>query len=161
MHTTTASRQPELLSSESSDSDTEKESLFGPQPPGRCPWNNQPSQGSTVDPWGATNRPCDSPIRRGSDRELQAFISMRDQADQATEVRESVLFAYDITRDKGRGLNIHTGKSSSVSVCILSLDTKMSNKTESDTPFMVIWCLEMDVFKCIKSVNKCKGRALK
>ncbi|XP_044072724.1 melanoregulin-like isoform X2 [Siniperca chuatsi] len=94
MRTSTASRQPEPLSSESSDSDPEVESLFGPQRSSRSPQNNQLSQGSTVDPWANTNRPCESPIRRGSDRELQAFLSMRDQADKATEEWEKL--NYDI-----------------------------------------------------------------
>ncbi|XP_070694677.1 melanoregulin-like [Pempheris klunzingeri] len=94
MRSTTTSKQPELLSSESSDSDTEKESVFGPQPSGRSPWIDQQSKGSTEGPWASTNRPCDSPIRRGLDRELQAFISMRDQADQATEEWEKL--NYDI-----------------------------------------------------------------
>ncbi|XP_045910509.1 melanoregulin-like [Micropterus dolomieu] len=94
MRTTTASRQLEPLSSESSDSDTEVESLFGPQRSRRSPANNQPSQRSTLGPWANTDRPCESPIRRGSDRELQAFISMRDQADKATEEWEKL--NYDI-----------------------------------------------------------------
>ncbi|XP_039673738.1 melanoregulin-like isoform X2 [Perca fluviatilis] len=94
MRATAASTQPVLLSSESSDSDAEEESLFGPQPSRRRPRSNQPSQRSTVDQWAYTNRPCESPIRRGSDRELQAFISMRDQADQATEEWEKL--NYDI-----------------------------------------------------------------
>ncbi|XP_040058522.2 melanoregulin [Gasterosteus aculeatus] len=70
------SGQP-AVSSGSSDSDTEEESLFGPRPSRRC-----------------TNGPCGSPTRRGSDRELQAFISMRDQADKATEEWEKL--NYDI-----------------------------------------------------------------
>ncbi|XP_049904962.1 melanoregulin [Epinephelus lanceolatus] len=94
MRTTTASKQPVQLSSESSDSDIEEESLFGPQPSRRRPRNNQPSQRSTVDLWANTGRPCESPIRRGSDRELQAFISMRDQTDKATEEWEKL--NYDI-----------------------------------------------------------------
>ncbi|XP_040913691.1 melanoregulin-like [Toxotes jaculatrix] len=94
MRTTTASRQPELLSSESSDTDTEEESLFGPQPSKWGPWNSKQSQRSTADPWASTNRHCDPPIRRGSDRELQAFINMRDQADKATEEWEKL--NYDI-----------------------------------------------------------------
>ncbi|XP_068428008.1 melanoregulin-like [Clinocottus analis] len=77
MRGTTASRQT-VGSGESSDSDTEEESLFGPRP-SRKPWANT-SGGS--------------PIRRGSDRELQAFISMRDQADKATEEWEKL--NYDI-----------------------------------------------------------------
>ncbi|XP_074514340.1 melanoregulin [Sebastes fasciatus] len=77
MRNTKASRKPVQISSESSDSDPEEESLFGPRPSRR-----------------RTNRPCDSPIRRGSDRELQAFINMRDQADKATEEWEKL--NYDI-----------------------------------------------------------------
>ncbi|XP_054471806.1 melanoregulin-like [Anoplopoma fimbria] len=83
MSKTTTSRQP-VLSSESSDSDREEESIFGP-------W---PSRRRAVDPQAKKSRPCDSPIRRGSDRELQAFISMRDQADKATEEWEKL--NYDI-----------------------------------------------------------------
>ncbi|XP_070771456.1 melanoregulin-like [Enoplosus armatus] len=95
LRTTTALRQPEPLSTETSDSDTGVESLSGPQRSTRSPRNNQPSQRSaTVDPWANTNRPRESPIRRGSDRELQAFISMRDQADKATEEWEKL--NYDI-----------------------------------------------------------------
>ncbi|XP_071328844.1 melanoregulin-like [Trachinotus anak] len=94
MRTTAAPRRPEQLSSESSDSDTEKESLFGPQPSKRSPWSNKQSQRGPADPWAGTNTPRDSPIRRGSDRELQAFISMRDQADKATEEWEKL--NYDI-----------------------------------------------------------------
>uniref|UniRef100_UPI0037E72B22 melanoregulin-like n=1 Tax=Semicossyphus pulcher TaxID=241346 RepID=UPI0037E72B22 len=87
-----AAKQPELISSDSSD--TEEESLFGPQPSRRSPWNKQPSQRSTVEPWATTNKPPDSPVRRGLDKELQAFINMRDQADQATEEWEKL--NYDI-----------------------------------------------------------------
>ncbi|XP_018560350.1 melanoregulin [Lates calcarifer] len=94
MHSTTASRPPELLSSGSSDSETEEESLFGPEPSKWNQWRNKQSQRSTADQWASTNRPCDSPISRGSDRELQAFISMRDQADKATEEWEKL--NYDI-----------------------------------------------------------------
>ncbi|XP_040004982.1 melanoregulin-like [Xiphias gladius] len=94
MRTTTASRQPDLLSSDSSDSDTEEESLFGPQPLKRSPWSSSPSQKSPADLRASINRPCDSPIRRGSDRELQALISMRDRADKATEEWEKL--NYDI-----------------------------------------------------------------
>ncbi|KAF3695074.1 Melanoregulin Dilute suppressor protein -like protein [Channa argus] len=89
MRTTTASRLPELFSSESSESDSEEESLFGPQPSRRDPWNNQQSQTGTIDAWVTSNRPY-----RGSDRQLQAFISMRDQADKATEEWEKL--NYDI-----------------------------------------------------------------
>ncbi|XP_074551641.1 melanoregulin [Halichoeres trimaculatus] len=88
----TAPRQPEVLSSDSSDSDDE--SLFGPYAPRRNPWNKQPRQRSTVEPWATTNKPSISPDRRGSDKELQAFISMRNQTDQATEEWEKL--NYDI-----------------------------------------------------------------
>ncbi|XP_028250167.1 melanoregulin [Parambassis ranga] len=94
MQTTKPSRPPAQLSSDSSDSDTEEESLFGPSPSRRNPWNNQQSQKSSVDPWATTKRAGDPSIRRGSDRELQAFISMRDQADKATEEWEQL--NYDI-----------------------------------------------------------------
>lgn len=76
MRSSPASRQPEVLSSDSSDSDTDGESLFRPQ----CS-RSKSSQAATI------SRPCESPVRRGLDRELQAFISMRDQTDEATEVR--------------------------------------------------------------------------
>ncbi|TKS67487.1 Melanoregulin Dilute suppressor protein -like protein [Collichthys lucidus] len=94
MHTTTkASKQPELLSSESSDSDTEKESLFGPQPSRKSPWSKEPSQRNLLI-CAPVNRPNESPIRRGSDRVLQDFISMIDQAYTATEEWEKL--NYDI-----------------------------------------------------------------
>lgn len=93
MHTTTStSRPPEELSSESTDSDTEEESLFGPSPPRRSMWYDRHSQRKPVDPWATFNRYGDSCVRHGSDRELQAFISMRDQADKATEVTENMFF---------------------------------------------------------------------
>ncbi|XP_034549795.1 melanoregulin-like [Notolabrus celidotus] len=79
-----AARQPEVLSSDSSD--TDEESLFGPHPPRRNPWNEQPSQRSTVEPWATKNK--------YPDKELQAFINMRDQTDQATEEWEKL--NYDI-----------------------------------------------------------------
>nr|XP_046260456.1 melanoregulin-like [Scatophagus argus] len=94
MHTSTASTQPDVLTSESSDSDTDRESLFGPQSSMSNPWNKKKSQSSAVDPWAKLNSSCESPNRRGSDRELQAFISMRDQADEATEEWEKL--NYDI-----------------------------------------------------------------
>ncbi|XP_042350628.1 melanoregulin-like [Plectropomus leopardus] len=93
MRTTKASRQP-VLSSESSDSDIEEESLFGPGPSKRRLQNSHPSQKNTVDLWINASGPCEPPIRRGSDRELQAFINMRDQADKATEEWEKL--NYDI-----------------------------------------------------------------
>ncbi|KAF0026362.1 hypothetical protein F2P81_021099 [Scophthalmus maximus] len=75
-------RPPEPLSSEPSDSDPEEESLIGREP---SEWNlrgNRQSQRGTCDPRAGAN------VRRESDRELQAFISMRDQADKATEMLE-------------------------------------------------------------------------
>ncbi|KAI3355879.1 hypothetical protein L3Q82_004431 [Scortum barcoo] len=94
MRTTTASRCPEQLSSDSSDSDTDEESLFGPQRTSRSLCNKQPNQRSAAALWANTDRPCESPIMRGSDRELEAFISLRDQADKATEEWEKL--NYDI-----------------------------------------------------------------
>ncbi|CAK6964390.1 melanoregulin-like [Scomber scombrus] len=94
MRTTRASRPVEQLSSESSNSDTEEESLFGPQTTSMSPQSNQQSQRSAEHPWASINRPCDCPVRRGSDRELQAFINMRDQTDKATEEWEKL--NYDI-----------------------------------------------------------------
>ncbi|XP_055361284.1 melanoregulin-like [Betta splendens] len=73
-------------SSESSDSDTEEKSIFGETPSKRSPWDKQQRQRTTAD--------RDLAVRRGSDRELQAFISMRDQADKATEEWEKL--NYDI-----------------------------------------------------------------
>lgn len=89
MHSTATPQQPELLSSETSGSDTD-EDLFGPPPSERSLWKNHGtgSLSRTADLWASSNRPAESSVRRGSDRELQAFISMRDQADQATEVTE-------------------------------------------------------------------------
>lgn len=84
MHNTSASKQTGLLSSESSDSNTDEESLFGP-PSGRSRWEDRRGRSGTPDLWASSNRPSES-IRRGSDRELRAFINMRDQADKATEV---------------------------------------------------------------------------
>ncbi|XP_023136720.2 melanoregulin-like [Amphiprion ocellaris] len=94
MRTTATSRPPEQLSSSSSNSDTEEESLFGPPPSRRSPWENQESQRSNTNQWTATNRLDGSLIQRGSDRELEAFINMRDQADKATEEWEKL--NYDI-----------------------------------------------------------------
>ncbi|KAG7241744.1 hypothetical protein INR49_025209, partial [Caranx melampygus] len=92
MQTTVTPRRPELMSSDSSDSDTEEESLFGPQPSKSSLRRNKQGQRSTANPWASTHTAHDSPIRRGSDRELQAFISMRDQADKATEEWEKLNF---------------------------------------------------------------------
>ncbi|XP_008291738.1 melanoregulin [Stegastes partitus] len=94
MRTTTASRPPEQPSSSSSSSDTEEESLFGPPPSGTSPWENQGIQRSSADQWATSDRLDDSLIQRGSDRQLEAFISMRDQADKATEEWEKL--NYDI-----------------------------------------------------------------
>ncbi|KAM9364875.1 melanoregulin [Pholidichthys leucotaenia] len=89
-----SSRPPEQLSSETSDSETEEESIFGPLPSKSSQWNNYQSQTSPVAPWDPTDKAHDSPIRHGLDGELQAFISMRDQADEATEEWEKL--NYDI-----------------------------------------------------------------
>ncbi|XP_057709002.1 melanoregulin-like [Corythoichthys intestinalis] len=69
---------PEKLSSESSD--TEEENQFDQQLTTRTPLTTQ-----------RTNRHSAS-RRRESDRELQAFISMRNQVDQATEEWEQLNF---------------------------------------------------------------------
>lgn len=84
LRTAKASRQPEASSSDSSD--TDGESLYGPE----SKRGIEPSQGSTAALRATMNRPCEAPIRQGLDRELQDFISMRDQTDKATEVRERV-----------------------------------------------------------------------
>lgn len=90
MHSTATPQQPELLSSETSGSDTD-EDLFGPPPSERSLWKNHGSLSRTADLWATSNRPAESSVRHGSDRELQAFIRMRDQAAQATEVTEKML----------------------------------------------------------------------
>lgn len=90
MRNTSRSTPPEQISSDSGDSEMEEESLFGPQRLEKKPRKNQKSQRLTVDQWDCSNRPEGSLIRCGSDRELQAFISMRDQADEATEVTDSM-----------------------------------------------------------------------
>ena len=87
MRTSSASRQPEPASSESSDSDTNWESIFGPQPPTR---SKKPSQRTTSYPLATISRAREASIRRGSEGKLQDFINMRDQADKATEVRGKV-----------------------------------------------------------------------
>ncbi|XP_038143577.1 melanoregulin-like [Cyprinodon tularosa] len=94
MRTSSRSRPPEQLSSDSSDSETEEESLFGPQCLAKNPKYNQQSQRSMVDCWAETIGAEEAQIRRGSDRELKAFINMRDQADTATEEWEKL--NYDI-----------------------------------------------------------------
>ncbi|XP_054603045.1 uncharacterized protein [Nothobranchius furzeri] len=93
MRKTPSSTFPERLSSESSDSETE-ESLFGPSASGRSPLKDNHNQSRTADPSFTPNRADISCFRRGSDRELQAFISMRNQADKATEEWEKL--NYDI-----------------------------------------------------------------
>lgn len=90
MRTSSRSRPPEQLSSDSSDSETEEESLFGPQCLAKNPKYNQQRQRSMVDCWAETIGAEEAQIRRGSDRELKAFINMRDQADTATEVTDSM-----------------------------------------------------------------------
>ncbi|CAN9497933.1 unnamed protein product [Ophioblennius macclurei] len=93
MRQTTISRPPEHLSSDSSDCDTE-ESIFGPLSSGRSPWRTQQSQTSSADLWTTTNQVSNPYVRRGSDRELQAFITMRNKTDEATEEWEKL--NYDI-----------------------------------------------------------------
>ncbi|KAM9851177.1 melanoregulin [Aulostomus maculatus] len=86
-HSSAASRPPQPVSSESSDSDTGEQSLFGPQHARNNPWKDRHSHRSSI-----TNPPGDPAVRQGSDRELQALISMRDQTDQATEEWEKLNF---------------------------------------------------------------------
>ncbi|XP_037104590.1 melanoregulin-like isoform X2 [Syngnathus acus] len=81
-----ACKIPEELSSGSSGSDTEEEIVFRQRPESRPPWLTQPSP--------RTNKRASSSSRRESDRELQAFISMRNQVDKATEEWEQL--NYDI-----------------------------------------------------------------
>lgn len=66
-----------MVLDESSDRDTNGEGLWG-------------SQGSASPGVLQNQRTLDSPAREGLDRELQTFISMRDQTDQATEVGDQV-----------------------------------------------------------------------
>ncbi|XP_061649261.1 melanoregulin-like [Phyllopteryx taeniolatus] len=83
IHTAKASetsKTPFQLSSESSDGDTEQQLAKRP------PWLTQQN------PW--TNKCCASYSRRESDRDLQTFISLRNQVDQATEEWEQL--NYDI-----------------------------------------------------------------
>ncbi|KAM8749838.1 melanoregulin [Acanthopagrus schlegelii] len=91
MRTSSASRQPDPASSESSDSDTNWESIFGPQPP---TGSKKPSQRTTSYPLATISRAREASIRRGSEGKLQDFINMRDQADKATEEWEKL--NYDI-----------------------------------------------------------------
>ncbi|CAG10110.1 unnamed protein product [Tetraodon nigroviridis] len=72
-----APRRPEAALTDSSDSD----GVWGPQ---------GPASPGVLQIQGTS----DSPAREGLDRELQTFISMRDQTDQATEEWEKL--NYDI-----------------------------------------------------------------
>ncbi|XP_039883691.1 melanoregulin-like [Simochromis diagramma] len=92
MHSTP--RPLEQLSSGSSDSETEEKNIFGPPPSKTSQWKNQQSQRSTADQQAIADRTENTPISQGLDRELQAFISMRDQTDEATEEWEKL--NYDI-----------------------------------------------------------------
>ncbi|KAG7502467.1 melanoregulin-like [Solea senegalensis] len=92
MPTPTAPRPLELLPSDSSNSDTEKESHFGTQPMIWNFWSDKKSQRSTSGPMSRTSNSRDSAIRRESERELQAFISMRDETDKDTEEWEKLNF---------------------------------------------------------------------
>lgn len=78
-------RPPESTASEPSDSDAEEATMFVEQVAGRRPPpnNRRSSEQLSV----VTNVPREPGARRGSDSQLQDFISMRDQADKATEVR--------------------------------------------------------------------------
>lgn len=91
-------RPPEELSSGSSDSETEEKNIFGPPPSKTSQWNNRQSQRSTADQ--RADRAENTPVSQGLDRELQAFISMRDQTDEATEVTENMLYTTDAVRGK-------------------------------------------------------------
>ncbi|XP_024141743.1 melanoregulin [Oryzias melastigma] len=90
LNRTLTSRRAEQLTSESSDSDNEEDSLFGP-PSSK---NSRRGQRRPSDPWAASDSLVDSCSSRGSEKELQAFLSMRDEADQATEEWEKL--NYDI-----------------------------------------------------------------
>ncbi|XP_056292006.1 melanoregulin-like [Pseudoliparis swirei] len=101
MRTSTASRQT-VVSSESSDSGTEEESLFGPQPSRKL--------------WADASGASGSSSRRRSDRQLQAFISTRDQADTATEEWEklnydihSLRYARREVRSRWKKILLHLG----------------------------------------------------
>lgn len=95
MHTAKASKTTEQLSDESSHDDTEEEIPFvGRQLETRPPLVAQQSPRRTK---GAS-----SSARRESDRELQAFISMRNQVDKATEVRR--LGWFQVSSNTGGGL---------------------------------------------------------
>ncbi|KAM9804439.1 melanoregulin [Neosynchiropus ocellatus] len=77
-----SSKPAEQPCGHSSDTDTEEERPVGPNF-----W-------TTEHPRSATRTCGTSPIKRGSDKELQAFISMRDKTDKATEEWEKL--NYDI-----------------------------------------------------------------
>uniref|UniRef100_A0A3Q3VZJ9 Melanoregulin n=1 Tax=Mola mola TaxID=94237 RepID=A0A3Q3VZJ9_MOLML len=83
-----------MLSSDSSNSDKEGESLFMPQSARGSRCSHKPSRERSAGPRANINRPYESPIRQGLDRDLQTFISMRDQTDKATEEWEKL--NYDI-----------------------------------------------------------------
>lgn len=92
MSSTGSSRQPEVLPSDSSDSDADLGDLFGPQTLKMSQWSHKQSRRSPGDSRAAAScRPSESPPREGLDRELKAFIDLRDQTDTATEVRASGL----------------------------------------------------------------------
>lgn len=87
MRKSTAPRQPRVVSSDSSETETtDGENIFSPQTSRETCWSNKPITGSAEDPRAVMSRPGESPIRQGLDKELQTFISMRDKADKATEV---------------------------------------------------------------------------
>ncbi|XP_077439377.1 melanoregulin [Vanacampus margaritifer] len=87
LHTAKAPKSPEHLSSESSDGDAEDGEIpAGQRVDSRPPPVTQQSP--------RTNKGAASSSRRESDRELQAFISMRNQVDKATEEWEQL--NYDI-----------------------------------------------------------------
>lgn len=73
----TASRSLEL-----GDKDPDEQKLFGTATGRR----SQRSEHLSI----TRKDPCDSPTGRGSDRQLQAFISLRDQVDKDTEVRKGL-----------------------------------------------------------------------
>lgn len=94
LNRTLTSRRAEQLTSESSDSDNEEDSLFGP-PSSK---NSRRGQRRPSDPWAASDSLVDSCSSRGSEKELQAFLSMRDEADQATEVTPALFCLSDVLK---------------------------------------------------------------
>lgn len=92
MRNSTAPRQPQVVSSDSSETETtDGENIFSPQTSRETCWSNKSITGSTKDLRAIMSRPGESPIRQGLDKELQTFISMRDKADKATEVGHRIL----------------------------------------------------------------------